>query len=823
MEETLQIEDNLQLKTVENEDGRKTATLSAETINIDHDSFPPLGVPLRVPLRVPLGNEQRFGAEEKWVVASGSDEDWGDYNNDNDKPEECVANCCEQEWFNNASDDGDETKGCLAKCGDLDEEHLNNKSASSREESKRDNMMLPKPDEQLPQQFRDKGSQASNSCPYGKNCCLGKRCKYSHPVSINNKKRHWSFDDSSGSQDKCDITRSESRDDNNTGRILPGEHSNISIDTSYEGLPKSDNPGVSYPVSSIGRSHSNSITDSDDSITNSTLQASQPETSATQLKRSIQSYSATGILENVSKPLIKNIPGLDFQEDESLAAQETQKTNSAVSDEMKPLISSDAIESVKNGTSDPCENSGDLTPPVVAKSPFPATLPATGDLEQSVTTMPHLAELSNAAKIQNSSQCTFQPVIYVKPLPAPVPSAPAAQSSGNTVGFIPGTLPEASQNSAVISVANTPQTSESGQQSSTLESRTPAQPVTAMPGFPSLPFGNFLPFLNPANVASFNQNANASLLAAASLGGMPLPIISGLSSGVQNLQGGGTVINPGIPPPYSTKTDSGSAVTTPGYFLPIAPLNGFAGSPTVANMSGIGPHPLQPSQAGLAANPQATAQAMLQINGLSGMPMAASMQAAGPHPLRPSQPGLANNPLSTPQAMPLLNGSLGAPVGSDAVQPSRSVPASNPHSSTASIPQLPVNSFARMPNMLGTCPAQLSQAGLTSISQSTPLDMSQLFRVPYPQALANLNRQMAAMAMPYLTPQNGYQTTMKSKSRLDSSLVQDNGKSPEMDRVEQVGSKAQKPAEIKRDLADERESSGSKAPSLRRPSTGKSG
>ena len=84
---------------------------------------------------------------------------------------------------------------------------------------------------------------------------------------------------------------------------------------------------------------------------------------------------------------------------------------------------------------------------------------------------------------------------------------------------------------------------------------------------------------------------------------------------------------------------------------------------------------------------------------------------------------------------------------------------------------------------------------------------------------------MTAMAMPYLTFQNGCQTTMKSKSGLDSSLVPVNGKSTEMDRVEQVGSKAQKPAEIKLGIGDERESSGigSKAPSLRRPSTGKSG
>lgn len=809
MEETLQIGKSAQLEAVGN------------GVSSDPGSYPPAGDSLgseqECDVVDPLEMEENCDAEEEWVVASASEEEWGDTDKDDNEADKMVPITDEDEWDNSGLGEVEGAKGCQNSYSDPDEKHRDKLPASSCDFGGRDNITLHNSAMQLSGYSADDGLQA---CPFGKNCCLGKRCKHSHPVSVDKRKRQKSFIDGFVTQDEHDSTRSGKKDDDNNDMHNFEEKHDISRGVSGKELPVSTFSDVNYSAISSGRSFSTAKSDPSDSAPNDLVKVIEPEVSAMQLRESSnQPLPVTSKLENISPSLMNNImPGLKSYEDGPLPTQEKPKMSSA--------INSDGygrVERVKNAASVQ-EKDAAVSRADVGNSPPPATFPSTGALRQSATTTPHVGNLSADVKVQNSPYRTNQPINYVKPLPSSFPvgfSAPFSQSTGQTELFS-GNTRELPQNTAVpCAGGDVPPNSGTGHQSSSVESRPLTQEPMAvnnypsMPGFPLFPFGN-LPFLNTANVALFNQ----SLLAMASLGRMPLPIIPGPSSRVlSSQQGRGNAMYPGMPSSLSMKTADGSGISTQVGSLPTSSLIGHSGTPGVDNASRMGPHPLQSSQAGVVTS--GSSQAMPQLNGLSGLPLAAAMQASG-YPLQPSQLGPPNGSQSTVQAMPQVGGSAGIPLGipmsGAAVQPSQCVNNTSSLSSTGSMLPVQVNALTGMPNVFG--------AGLAAIPQSSALDRSQLLGLPLPllnsQALLNMNALMASLGGPFLNPLNDCQTTLKFQSGLVASQIQANGDAHTVNTVKQPGSEVQKPAEPT--IEEGRECSGirPKAPSLRRPSTGNS-
>ena len=806
VEETLHIGKSAQLESVGN---------SGST---DPGGYPPAGDSLwseqEYDVVDPLEMEEQCDAEEEWVVASASEEEWGDTDKDDNEADEFVPMTDEDEWDNPGRGGAEGAKSPLNSFNDPNEKHRDKLPASSCDFGGRDDVMLHNSVMQLSGYSADDGPQA---CPYGKNCCLGKRCKHSHPVSVDKRKRQKSFIDGFVTQDEHDSTRSVKKNDDNNEMHNFEEKHDISLGVSGKELPVSTFSDVNYSAVSNGRSLSAAKSDPDDSAPNDPVEVIEPEVSAMKLREN-----------SISPPLMNNImPGLKSYEDGPLPTQEKPKMISARNSD-----GYGGVERVKNAASvqekDAAVSSAD-----VGNSPPPATFPSTGAVRQSATTVPHVGNLSADVKVQNSAYRTNQPVNYVKPLPSSLPvgfSTPFSQSTGQTELFC-GNTHEPSQNTAVpCAGGDVPPNSGTGHQSSSVESRPLTQQPMAvnnypsMPGFPLFPLGN-LPFLNTANVALLNQ----SLLAMASLGRLPLPIIPGPSSGVlSSPQGRGNAMYPGMPSSHSMKTVDGSGISTQVGSLPTSSLIGHSGAPGVDNASGMGPHPLQSSQAGVVTS--GSSQAMPQLNGLSGLPLAAAIQASG-YPLQPSQLCPPNGSQSTVQAMPPVGGSagisLGIPMSGAAVQPSQCVTNTSSLSSMGSMLPLPVNALTGMPNVFG---AGLSQAGLAAIPQSSALDTSQLLGLPLPlvnsQALLNMNAQMASLGVPLVNPLvnplNDSQTTLKLQSGLVASQIQTNGDAHKVNTVKQPGSEVQKPAELR--IEEGRECSGirPKAPSLRRPSTGNS-
>ena len=817
MEETLHIGKSNQLEAVGNSGSS------------DPGSYPPAGDSLgseqECDVVDPLEMEEQCGAEEEWVVASASEEEWGDTDKEENEADEIVPMTAEDEWNNSNCGHGEAegAKGDQNSYSDPDEKHRNKLSASSCDFGGSDDVMLHNSVMQLSGYSADDGLQA---CPYGKNCCLGKQCKYSHPVSVDKRKRQKSFIDGFVTQDERDSTRSVKKDDDNNDMHNFEEKHDVSLGVSGKELPVSSFSDVNYSAISNERSLSTAISDPDDSApkVKDPVEVIEPEVSAMKLREnSNQPLPVTSKLEKISSSLMNNLPGLKSYEDGPLPTQEKPKISSA--------INSDGygrVERVKNAASvqekDAAVSSAD-----VENSPPLATFPSTGAVRQPATTMPHVGNLSVDAKVQNSAYRTNQPIHYVKPLPSSLPvgfSAPFSRSTGQTELFS-GNTREPPQNTAVpCAGGDVPPNSGTSHQSSSVESRPLTQQPMAvnsypsMPGFPLFPFGN-LPFLNTAtNVALLNQ----SLLAMASLGRMPLPVIPGPSSGVlSSPQGRGNAMYPGMPSSHSMKTVDGSGVSTQVGSLPTSSLIGHSGAPGIDNASGMGPHPLQSSQAGVVTS--GSSQAMPQLNGLSGLPLAAAMQASG-YPVQPSQLGPPNSSQSTVRAMPQVGRSagisLGIPMSGAAVQPSQCVTNTSSLSSTGSMLPLQVNALTGMPNVFG--------AGLAAIPQSSALDTSQLLGLPLPllnsQALLNMNAQMASLGVPLVNPLvnplNDSQTTLKLQSGLVASQIQANGDDHKVNTVKHPGSEAQKPAEPR--IEEGRECSGirPKAQSLRRPSTGNS-
>ena len=818
MEETLHIGKSAQLEAVGNSGSS------------DPSGYPPAGDSLgskqECDMVDPLEMEEQCDAEEEWVVASASEEEWGDTDKEDDEADEFVPMIDEGGWDNSGCGEAEGGKDHQNSYSDPDEKHRDKLTASSSDYSGRDNITLHNSAMQLCGYSVNDGLQA---CPYGKNCCLGKRCKYSHPVSVDKRKRQKSFIDGFVTQDEHDSTRSVKKDvDNNDIHNFEEKH-DISLVVSGKELPVSTFSDVNYSAISSGRSLSKAKSDPDDTAPNDPVEVIEPEVSAMKLhENSNQSLPVSCKRENTSPPLMNNImPGLRSYEEGPLPTQEKPKMSSAINSD-----GYGGVERVKNAASVQ-EKDATVSSADVGNSPPPATFPSTGVVRQSATTIPHVGNLSADVKVQNSAYRTNQPINYVKPLPSSLPvgfSTPFSQSTEQTELFS-GNTREPSQNTAVpCAGGDVPPNSGTGHQSSSVESRPLTQQPMAvnnyplMPGFPLFPFGN-LPFLNSANVALLNQ----SLLAMASLGRMPLPIIPGPSSGVlSSPQGRGNAMYPGMPSSHSMKNVDGSGISTQVGSLPTSSLVGHSGAPGVDNTSGMGPHPLQSSQAGVVTS--GSSQAMPQLNGLSGLPLAAAIQASG-YPLQPSQLCPPNGSQSTVQAMPPVGGSagisLGIPMSGTAVQPSQCVTNTSSLSSMGSMLPLQVNALTGMPNVFG---AGLSQAGLAAIPQSSALDTSQLLGLQLPlvnsQALLNMNAQMASLGVPLVNPLvnplNDSQTTLKLQSGPVASQIQTNVDAHKVNTVKQPGSEVQKPAELR--IEEGRECSGirPKAPSLRRPSTGNS-
>ena len=741
MEETLQIEKQFQQIT----SAEETLNTAAAAVT-DPDKFATAGIP--------HGCEPALNEVEEWGVASDSEDEWQESEQVSNFSDEDVSNDEENSF---TIDEAEEPQH-KSENHDLDEEHLAERSVSSGSNV---SLTVPKSNERLAQLSRGQDSQ--DCCPYGKNCCLGKRCMYSHPPSVDNRKSQNFVDNSFSSDEKYDRSSSE--------RACSPTEKHYSPVTSFEEVP--DASDLSYPVDKPGQSYNALISNHKDaSTTNESSYLMQPGSSVGQVpeaedtfateqsvhagdsvpfghmggtelrKDSYQCSVASGKRPVLTQSSMDNKTGLaPHPEDRSSSIQEKSKsTNSSDvqihSSERLVDLNADPGKDNGGGSTAVCQNpatgktstaNSDVKSPTVYviadQSQFPLGFPAASVVKQSVASLPPLVNLSAGAKLQNAPQTSQHssslPVSYVGEMPTGLPANLGAKTLtavppiSSPVGTIPRTLSPASQNTASSSCSETPEAPAATQQQPiSAVSSALSQGVTngfpAIPGFPFLPFGNVFPFLNPANAA-----ANASLMAAAGGGsGIPYPIIPGTSNLMPNHQGGQFV------PPY-LNMDLRNGVSPLAQYLPL----------------------------------------QAQLNNLPGM----TMEGNVPRPPLPQ---------SQPQPQP---------------QPSQTVVANNPQSAAPTV--------------------------------------QQPFRFPFPfidpQAFVNMNAAMA-MGIPYSVLQNGCQTGLQTGT---APQLQALNKTTDPGRVLHKGTGTTKPVEVKPDIGLERAESvscGSKTPSLRRPATGQS-
>ena len=643
MEETLQFEEQLKRQTSEEESVATPAT------DMGSDSFPPLGDPAEYISSTHVG--------EEWVLSSDSEDEWQECEQETKDSGELV--------YNSDDDYVVETSEQLQKSKhhDSNEEHLSEGFIGSGEASRGDNKTVRKSDVQ--------DSQELDSCPYGKNCCLGKRCTYSHPLSIDNRKKQKSVENHSVSQDQCDLKCNDKFDP-----CSPTEKQ-ISSVASCEEFPEVSKPN--YGVNSIG--HSDTVfnvpigSQSLRSLQSEAPMIHVPESDSPYAKQEFNCTGESNTLNGVSSedcnhcdlnkgkhenlsqssrvdmPVCKSRALLNDGFSSSEEATENNSTSDLASPSNGPhTMIGNPLEAVKDGSTVLCENSapeassivscGGVTAPtvyVIADSQFPFGFPVGSGLKQSASVLPPTTSLSAGAKLQNSPQVPHQSYVgQISPaMPANVvPQASAAipQCSGPGVSM-PQTVSGSPEISSGPLSGSTLQTPAAIQQPNTVGPSTSLQTETAnsfpvVPGFPFIPFANVYPFINPANVA-----ASASLMAA-SPGGTPFPIMPGASNSAQSQQGGTFAMNQAMLQAY-LKAGLGNGMSPLGQFLPTqAQLNGLP----VMTMEGGSvpvPHPHQPSQAGITSDPQSSTsnlpqpfsvpfpfinpQAFVNIN--SGMPL----------------------------------------------------------------------------------------------------------------------------------------------------------------------------------------------------------
>ena len=200
MEETLQIERELQLKASHNTTRKHMASASktnSAVSDVANEPFPAL----------PFLQEES-DIEDEWVIASGGEEQSDDScsgnNEDADYSRMCLVDC------------GDDTGGSVAQMGD--DITLNGN--------------FPKFRKQSPLQQKEQDTETKDGCPFGKNCCLGKRCKYSHPPSIGTRKRCITFEQTS-SQDLKELIHDRNGESETVG-TLERKPKDISVATSSD-------------------------------------------------------------------------------------------------------------------------------------------------------------------------------------------------------------------------------------------------------------------------------------------------------------------------------------------------------------------------------------------------------------------------------------------------------------------------------------------------------------------------------------------------------------------------------------------------------------
>ena len=134
MKETLHIGKSAQLESVGN---------SGST---DPGGYPPAGDSLwseqEYDVVVPLEMEEQCDAEEEWVVASASEEEWGDTDKDDNEADEFVPMTDEDEWDNSGRGGAEGAKSPLNSFNDPNEKHRDKLPASSCDFGGRDDVML---------------------------------------------------------------------------------------------------------------------------------------------------------------------------------------------------------------------------------------------------------------------------------------------------------------------------------------------------------------------------------------------------------------------------------------------------------------------------------------------------------------------------------------------------------------------------------------------------------------------------------------------------------------------------------------------------------
>ena len=640
MEETLQIEKQFQQSTSV-EETQNTAAAA----DVDPGRLATAGSP--------EGGEPAADEFEEWGAASGSEDEWQESERVSNFFDEDVSDDEENGFkIDVASEPPSRTEYY-----DPDEKQL----AEGFGKSGKVSLTVPKSNKLLPQLSRGQDSQ--NCCPYGKNCCLGKRCLFSHPPSISNRKIQTFVDNTSSSNEKCDSSRSDLADSPAKKHYPPVN--------SFEEVP--DSSDLNFPVDNSEQSNGLVFNHDGTLATNESLHTLPPGLPVGQVQESedtstteqsvyagdnipfghISSAGATGLGEDANqfsltsgrledltqssweketdlKSSVEDRPQSSQEKFESTNTSDVQIHSSGHLDDRNVDLGKGDNDGSTAVSKEPEEQesstaNGDVKGPTIYviadQSQFPLGFPAASVLKQSVASLPPLVNLSAGAKLQNvpqhSRHSSSVPVSYASQMPTGLSANLAAQTltaipqSSRPVVTIPQTLSSSSQNSASSSSSETLETPAATQQPITAVSGALTQAgvmngFPAVPGYPFLPFGNVFPFLNPTSAA-----ANASLMTAAAGagGGIPFPVMPGTSNNMLNQQGGQLM------PPY-LNMDLGGGVSPLGQYLPMsAQLNGLPGMTMKGNAPVPRPPPQpqpQPSQAGVTNSPQSVAPTLQQ-------------------------------------------------------------------------------------------------------------------------------------------------------------------------------------------------------------------
>ncbi|XP_068734752.1 uncharacterized protein [Montipora capricornis] len=669
MEETLHFERELQLKTSQNTERRcmasATETNSTSSV-IEDESFPPLPVC------------KKYKQESK-----------GD--------ESMIGLSCEG-GLDGSSCDNDDTKlskGNLLKCDGVSEGYAFKMLPSNSDVGKGDNITMPKLGTQLPRPPKEWKTEIPISCRYGKNCCLGKRCKYSHPSSNDTRKRCMPFQETA-SQDPEALSNIE--------HTLERKPKDITIIVSSDTQRKGNTACVDSTFSS----------DPDESGTKQSKQCKEDEKGANQIEES----------ETVEKKAVYQ----KFTGDASSSLQEEKESKKTdLCGCIDPVIgesdtsSEDCLLYEKKDTWKE-EKGASITTPK-GESAFPINSQLFNALNPASPTVCHVTDPIHGVRAMNQATNT---VLQPTNLPVDVTSLNRSANSIPQLDFASSALslkhatqitkPENDIKELPKTVDDTPPNStfcqgsgNSAQHASTSVIPKPLAGVetfSALPGFPSL---SFFPFLDPAVNTGFDQTVTATLMAPGSVGAMLTPMM--VMPCNLHVQGEASV-----PPCFTVLTELGKQNEA------LDPCERF--------------------QTGLASSHQSAPP---------GMPPLNESIALGRDKQQLYQGAITANPKS--KALVEVNGLLGMSTGTGAMLHSQTG-LTGPSAAVLS-PQIPMGGFSRAAlgsNMLGTVTYSRSSASLNMFNLRYP------FPFINPQALGNTNTEMTSMVVPDSTPQESCQS-----------------------------------------------------------------